>query len=247
MISQVSVDFIDKFLNSNTVAVIVGALSAGWFGFKQYRSQKIWENIEDKYFKRGIEDLISYLNNLRTIVEHNYFNSLRILKYFRDLDYTIFLNRFNEIDDKQAQSISAEIPYSFIVLNTILNDLNFTKLYLSIFPTMSSINDYYITDMMLCLGTVAKEPKRLTTTKKELVEKLLKESQKRYDEMSKELRLYDVIVFLENILFRLREMNIDSYKKLKNINKDLRIQNLLRRLEKDKALQVDDSSATKEE
>ena len=34
--------FILELANSNTIAIFVGALAAGLFGFKQYKSQKIW-------------------------------------------------------------------------------------------------------------------------------------------------------------------------------------------------------------
>lgn len=229
MISQVSVDFIDKFLNSSTVAVIVGALLAGWFGFRKYRSQKVWENIEDRYFKKGIESLILYLNYLRTTVEHNYSNSVRVLKKFKELDHKEFLDWFDKRDVKQDQFIPAKIPNSYMISIEILNNVNWGVLCGHIFSEMSFINDYYITEMMLCLRSFDEESKGLN--KKEFAEILDQILEKKIDEV-KELRLYDVIEVLEGVLFRLREMNINSYKKLKNINKDLQIQNLLKKLEK---------------
>lgn len=220
-------------LNSNVIAVIVGTLLAGYFGFKKYRAQKIWGNIEKRYFQEGIEDLISYLNHLRTTIEDNYENCTRVIKYFRDLNYKSFLEWFDKSQKSISErALSSKIPSSFLIISPMMKNTHFDKLCLSIFAEIAGINDCYISDIILGLIKVAREPISAKIPKEGIVKKTISEAQKRYSHVDKELGLYNITMTLEKILFELRKMNISSYEKLKNSFKDPKVVALLKDLEK---------------
>lgn len=226
------IEFIDKFFNSNTVAVIAGALLAGWFGFRQYRSQKIWEKIDERYFKKGIEELIGYLQYLRIRIEHNYSYSLLILKYYKTFDNKKFLEWFDNLKDiKEKGALSAKVPNSYLVTAQILKNENFNKLCMSLFAQVGDINDYYISDCIVSLHTVTQEPERAKLNKEQIFKKLVSEGNKRFDEIDEKLGLYVLIEMLESILLVLRKQNINSYKNLEEVHQNKEIIKLLKKLE----------------
>ena len=158
---MIYMEFLDKFLNSNTVAVITGALLAGWFGFRQYRNQKIWEKIDERYFKKGIEELITYLQYLRTKIEHNYFYSLSILRYYRNLDNKTFLEWFDNLKNlKEKSALSAKIPNSYLITALIFQNKYFEKLCTGLFAEIGTINND-ILDPIVYLYTVTKNSEKL--------------------------------------------------------------------------------------
>jgi len=224
-------EFISELANSSTIAVFVGALMAGWFGFKQYRSQKIWEKIDERYFKEGIEKYISELQRIRRTLEHNFAYSLLVLKYYRDLNAEDFLKWFDLKKIKENNTLSSKMPSSLLIVSLILKNDHLSKLSTRLHAKIQGINDYYISNFMNVLYTMAKNPKRAKLSKSEIVEQLLKKSNRKNEEINKGLGLYTLIDTLEEILFILRKSNIDSYKKLEKAHKDKKIQELLKKLE----------------
>jgi len=225
------IEFIDEFFNSNTVAVITGALLAGWFGFKQYKSQKIWEKIDERYFKKGIEELITYLHYLRSRIEHNYSYFIIVLKYYRDFDNETFLKWFDNLKNlKEKQSLSAKVPNSYLITAQVLKNEDFKNICISLFAQIGDINDYYISDCIATFYTTINEPERTTLDKKQIFDKLLSEGKKRYDEVEK-LGLYTLIETLEKILLVLRRQDITSYKTLEKVYQNKEIMKLLKKLE----------------
>lgn len=223
--------FGSELANSNTIAVLVGALIAGWFGFRQYRNQKVWEKIDERYFKEGIEEFISDLQRIRRTLEHNYYYSLLVLKYYRDFNDKDFLEYFDLKQIKENNKLSSKIPSSLLTTSLVLKNEHFGKICANLFASVGVINDYYISDCMVGLHMIAKNPERAKLTKKETVDRLLKESNQRNKEVNKKLGLYDLIDTLEEILFVLRKLDIDSYKKLEQAHKNKEIQELLKKLE----------------
>ncbi|MEA2098353.1 MAG: hypothetical protein U9P70_04765, partial [Patescibacteria group bacterium] len=185
--------FCSELANSNTVAVLVGALMAGWFGFKQYRSQKIWEKIDERYFKDGIEEFISDLQRIRRTLEHNFYYSLLVLKYYRDLDNKDFLEQFDLKRIKNNNKLSSKIPSSLWITNLFLKNEHFNKVCVNLFASVGAINDYYISDCMVGLDMMIEDPKRIKFTKEETVKKIFKENNQKYKEVHKELGLYVLI------------------------------------------------------
>ncbi len=214
---QFYVEAIGEVLNSNTVAVIAGAILAGIFGFGQYRAQKRWENIDERYFKNGLEKLISYLQSIRTKIEHNHNYALVVLRYFRGLDKGKFYDWLEGSRSfKSVGSISAKMPNSFFITEGILNDKRFSKLCINIFAQIGAINDFYVSDLMMSIEKIHESGR----DKEEAYQKLWEEATKRYSEVVDDLGLYKIIDILEETLKILKEKNINSYKKLKNVYLD---------------------------
>jgi len=225
------IEFVDKFLNSSTVAVIAGALIAGWFGFKQYRSQKTWENINKRYFEDGIEDLIAHLHNIRKANEDGYSNSLIALKYFRDLsmeDFKIWFKNF----DLNNKSILFSMPKSFFIIKKIFKDENFDELCMNIFTNNASTNNFFNSEIPLILNKYIRNPNSLKGDQTSLSEELRKQVAEKFKVNYERSRIYPRIEILEGILFRLRKINIDSYKKLEEAGNDKVIKNLLSEFQK---------------
>lgn len=225
------IEFVDKFLNSNTVAVVIGALIAGWFGFKQYRSQKTWENINKRYFEEGIEDLIAYLHNIRKANEDSYSNSLKMLSYFKGFpieDFKVWFKNFNS-DNK---SISFSMPKSFFVINKIFRDKNFNEVCLNVFVDNASINNFFNSEIPLILNKYIKNPNSIkgdqVSLSKELTGQVVEKFKVNYEESG----VYSINEILEKILLRLKEINIYSYKKLGEAKNDKVIKNLLSEFQK---------------
>ena len=224
---------LNSILDNATFAIIIGGLLAGWFGFKQYRAQKIRGNIEKRYFGEGLEDLISYLHFLRSSVEDNYDNGFRIIKYYRDFGNIRFLEWF----DKTQKSInnrilSAKIPNSFFIVASKIKNEHFDKMCLAIFAEIADINDYYISDIITGLVQTAREPRDAKLSKEKIIETAVSEGKKRHERLYNELGLYDIIETLEEILFELRKKDVSSYKKLDNDFKSIEVGNLLKALQK---------------
>ena len=193
--------------------------------------KRFGEKIDERYFKKGIEELISCLQHVRTTTEHNYAYSLLVLKYYRDFNNKDFLEWFDFKKIKENNILSSEMPNSFLITSLIFRNEHFSKLCVKLFADIGSINDYYISDCMIALHKIAKEPETAKFNKKETVDMLLQESNQRYKEIYKKLGLYTLIETLEDILFILRKLNIDSYEKLEQAYKDEKIQKLLKKLE----------------
>jgi len=229
----VIIEILDLILNNATFAVIIGGSLAGLFGFRQYRIQKIRENIDKRYFNEGLEDLISYLHFLRSSVEDNYDNCLRVIKYYRECDDKSFLEWFDKTQKSiDSRILSAKIPNSlFIVSSKIKND-HFNKMCIAIFAEIANINDYYISDIIIGLVKTAREPDGAKLSKEEIIEIGVSEARKRHERLYKKLGLYNIIETLEEILFELRKKDIDSYEKLESNFKSIEVENLLKPLEK---------------
>ena len=223
--------FISELVNSSTFTVLVGALVAGWFGFRQYRSQKIWEKIDERYFKKGIEEFISYLQHLRTTTEHNYTYSLSVIIHYRDLNNKDFLEWFDLKKIKENNILSSKMPNSFLTTSRLFKNKHFKKLCIDLFVNIGRINDYYILDCMRSLYAIAENPEKEEFAKKETANKLLEECYQKNREINEELELYNLIDVLEEILFVLRKSNIDSYRKLEQVHKNKEIKELLKKLE----------------
>jgi len=224
-----------SFLNSNiiasTFAVVSGAVLASYFGFRQYRIQKIWEKIDERYFKAGIEEYISDLQRIRRTLEHNFAYSLLVLRYYRDMDEEIFLDWFDLRQIKENNKLSSNMPSSFLATALILKNKHFNMLSHTLHARIQGINDYYISDCMIALYKIARDIKNANLSKKETADKLMEEGNQRIEKVSKELGLYVIIETLEEILFILRKQNIDSYEKLEQVHKNKDIQKLLKNLE----------------
>lgn len=218
------IEFIDKFLNSSTVAVIIGALIAGYFGFKQYRSQKIWENINKRYFEDGIEDLIACLHSIRKSSEDSYANSIIVLKYFRKLSKEDFKNWFKSFSPDNKK-ISYSMPKSFFITQKIFENKSFDKLCASIFRENAEISDSFVSQVSL-ISEKYRNDSQLIRKGNLYKEELLN---RKYTEEYK--KVFDktllTIEILEKILLRLRKINIDSYEKLKEAKNDKVIKNIL--------------------
>ncbi|MCK5084687.1 MAG: hypothetical protein KAQ64_03465, partial [Candidatus Pacebacteria bacterium] len=203
------IDFVDKFLNSNTVAVVIGALIAGWFGFKQYRSQKTWENINKRYFEDGIENLITHLHNIRKANEDCYSDSFIALQYLRKLskkDFEVWSKSIN-IGNR---NILVNMPKSFFIIKRIFENNNFNKLYKDVLKDNIIVSDSFISQIPLILKENNNDSGLLRDKVLLEAEALNRKSVKEYRRVHKKTLL--TIGVLEEILFRLRKMNIDSYK-----------------------------------
>ena len=225
------IEFVDKFLNSSTVAVIIGALIAGWFGFKQYRSQKTWENINKRYFEEGIEDLITYLHNIRKANEDSYSNSLIALKYFRDLSIEDFKIRFKDFD-LNSKGILFSMPKSFFIIKKIFKNENFDELCMNIFTDNASANDFLNSEIPFILNKYIRNSNSLKGSQTSLAEELMKQVVEKFKVNYEKSGIYPKTEILEGILFRLRKMNIDSYKGLEEAKNDKVIKNLLSEFQK---------------
>ena len=225
------IEFVDKFLNSSTVAVIIGALIAGWFGFKQYRSQKTWENINKRYFEEGIEDLITYLHNIRKANEDSYSNSLIALKYFRDLSIEDFKIRFKDFD-LNSKGILFSMPKSFFIIKKIFKNENFDELCMNIFTDNASANDFLNSEIPFILNKYIRNSNSLKGSQTSLSEELMKQVVEKFKVNYEKSGIYPKTEILEGILFRLRKMNIDSYKRLEKAKDDKVIKNLLSEFQK---------------
>ena len=144
-------EFIDKFFNSNFVAVLLGGFLAGYFGFEQYKKQKDLERIDRKYFTDGIEGLIKYLANEREKLEDNYATCLLIAKYFRDLPKTYFLEWLNKDSVYKFQIVSSKMPREFFTVNYLLENRKFKLNVEKLFAKMQNVNDYFISDFIFCV------------------------------------------------------------------------------------------------
>ena len=225
------IEFVDKFLNSSTVAVVIGALIAGWFGFKQYRSQKTWENINKRYFEEGIEDLITYLHNIRKANEDSYSNSLIALKYFRDLSIEDFKIRFKDFD-LNSKGILFSMPKSFFIIKKIFKNENFDELCMNIFTDNASANDFLNSEIPFILNKYIRNSNPLKGSQTSLAEELMKQVVEKFKVNYEKSGIYPKTEILEGILFRLRKMNIDSYKGLEEAKNDKVIKNLLSEFQK---------------
>ena len=225
------IEFVDKFLNSSTVAVIIGALIAGWFGFKQYRSQKTWENINKRYFEEGIEDLITYLHNIRKANEDSYSNSLIALKYFRDLSIEDFKIWFKDFD-LNNKGILFSMPKSFFIIKKIFKNENFDELCMNIFTNNASANDFLNSEIPFILNKYIRNSNSLKGSQTSLSEELMKQVVEKFKVNYEKSGIYPKTEILEGILFRLRKMNIDSYKRLEKAKNDKVIKNLLSEFQK---------------
>ena len=225
------IEFVDKFLNSSAVAVVIGALIAGWFGFKQYRSQKTWENINKRYFEEGIEDLITYLHNIRKANEDSYSNSLIALKYFRDLSIEDFKIRFKDFD-LNSKGILFSMPKSFFIIKKIFKNENFDELCMNIFTDNASANDFLNSEIPFILNKYIRNSNSLKGSQTSLSEELMKQVVEKFKVNYEKSGIYPKTEILEGILFRLRKMNIDSYKRLEKAKNDKVIKNLLSEFQK---------------
>lgn len=227
------IEILDLILNNATFAIIIGGLLAGFFGFRQYRIQKIRENIDKRYFDEGLEDLISYLHFLRSSVEDNYDNCLRVIKYYRDFGNESFLEWFDKTQKSiNDRTLSAKIPNSLFIVSSKIKNEHFNKMCIAIFAEIADINDYYISDIITGLVKTARVPDSAKLPREEIIKTGVFEAKKRHERLYKKLGLYDIIDALEGILLELRKKNIDSYKKLESDFKSIEIENLLKPLEK---------------
>ena len=234
--SQIVFEVLDKVLDSNTVAVILGALFASYFGFKQYRNQKLYEGINEKYFKSGIEKLISYLQSIRTKIEHNYSYSLKIISDFQSLDKETFLERYpdSELTEKDNM-VSGQIPNSFTITSSILKNEHFNNVCMGIFAEAHFLNYFYMSTVLVSLHRALNGKNPSLEEKTRLFKKLTEKAKDIHREFDKELGGYLVVEKLEEILMRLKEIDVDSYKKLKNIYLDEKIKESLDDLKEIKA------------
>jgi len=227
---------VEQIIKSNFFAISIGGIIAGFFSFWQYRKQKVWENIERRYFMNGIEELIRYLNEMRTTLEHNYSQALLILKYFRDYDEKHFL-QWIELARKtgvrsDSKVLSAKMPDALLVTLRMLENKHFARLSSGIFPQIMSLNDFLISDITIGLEIFANSSQaEKKIEKKELIGKTEEELRKRWKSV-KEMGLYEIITVLEDVLDELRKFQPSSYREIEKISKNKRVQEILGRLEK---------------
>lgn len=228
-------NFFLAFLDNTIVVVVVGALVAGWFGAKQYRTQKIWNDIDERYLKKGIEDLITHLAYMKNTIEENHAQSLTIASLFHDIyDEDTFDTWYKE-RKPPINVISPKIPHSFVITSSILGgNRHFEKLCLHIFSELPQMNGYYISTLMIILKDSCADPEWRKNRKEEnqrIAEICLKQIEQKPKEIN-ESGISEILTRLETILFILKEKNINSYKKLRKAYKDKKIETELKALEK---------------
>jgi len=208
-------NFLKFILNSPALSIVVGGLLTGYFGFRQYRNQKSWEIIDKRYFENGIESLIVYLNKLRLVCENNYSNSL--------LDLSNLAN--HKKLELKYERVSLSMPNSFLITLSLLEgNEDFGSLCTDIFIESGFVNNFFVTTFPIKL----KDIQRITDIAKRKV--MIKKLQREISEIFERIRkrgIYDTIENLEDILFRLRKINVNSYKKLENAKNDKIIKELL--------------------
>lgn len=126
---------------SITLGAIVTAILTAWFAFWRYKKQKDYENINNRYFQAGFEDLISHFNNTRMVLEHNYAESLKMLRNFIDLDYEEFKAILPKNQDYQR--ISAMMPSSFSISSSLIGSRVFAEWCIDNFIKPSAVNDFF--------------------------------------------------------------------------------------------------------
>jgi len=214
-----------------------------FLGFRQYGKQKTWENIEKKYFENGIDALILYLNNIRSLVEYNYVQSIDIIKYFKIYDAKVFLEWLKSEDavaasDKQIYFFG-KIPDCFLITQRLFNSKILDRFCIKIFSGITAMNGFYMSFFPFQLKRLAQELancdiesiKETKELKKKYIEFLDKELREKYEYFDKEFKIYELIDVLENVLIELRKMDISSYEKLDKIKKNKKIIEILKMLE----------------
>jgi hypothetical protein len=224
----------------NLIVIITGAFVATFFAFDQYRRQKIYENINKRYIENGLEDLISYLDGLRVIIEHNWSNSLKLINNFKNYDYERFLASIR--DKKFENIISSKIPTSFFRCYHLFDDVFFQQTCTDIFVDAYIANEFFVSDLpnILSKDFIGKSTALDSIEKRaEFIEKMKEEIDRKYSEIRKDL-IYEIMELLEDILFRIRELDVNSYEELKGIKTDKNIINLLHDFSKKHAQQTID-------
>jgi DNA-binding XRE family transcriptional regulator len=212
-------EFIDKFFNSSFVAVTMGGFLAGFFGFFQYKKQKVWEIIDKKYFSEGLDGLIKYLGKEREKLEDNYSTCLLIARYFRDLPTDSFLKWIEKENVYKFKLVSSKMPREFFTVNYLLRNRDFKLKLEGLFAKMQEINDYFVSDFIFCIKNYDKKQ-----NKQNYYKKLVDEARSRNKKIED---IYYIIGYLEEILFRIRGMNIDKFKNVTEIKNNKEIINLL--------------------
>lgn len=216
-----------EILSSNTVAVICGAILTAVFVFPQYKRQKVWENIEKRYFQEGIESLISHLNYLRTTIEENYANFSRIIRDFELSNSNDFKLWFSQNNITERKILSAKIPESFLITAFVLKNDSLNKICINIFAIAHDINKN-LSIIPIFIDAIS-ERLSIGQSKNEIVSKMREIAKEEYKE-ARDSGLYILIEVLESVYFELRKKNLNSYEDLAKVYESPEIQSILEQL-----------------
>ena len=83
--------FVYSFLDKDVLVAIIGFIGvvagvflASYLGFREYRKQKMHEDINEKYIKGGIELLIGDIEKVSSVIESNFTDAMYLLGYVRE-------------------------------------------------------------------------------------------------------------------------------------------------------------------
>ncbi len=234
--STSTLDTIAGILNSNLVGIVVGGIVTAWFGFWLYKKQRTSETINKHYFQDGVVGFTDYINSIRVATEENYTNALLITKYFRDLNGESFEEWYqNFLKTYKPPLVSPTMPPSFFRVGFILDSDYFQTLCIEIFITASKNNEYLVSEVPRQIRGYQANP---TSMPKDIfVDKLEERVKTLFQEVSGS-KIYNVVDALNEILYRLNEINVTSLARLKTVKNDVKIKNALKQLEEAKAGKV---------
>lgn len=214
----------DNAIFNSILGFLGAAFLAGYLGFRQYRKQKNYEIIQKRYIQE-IENFLSYVHSIRIRSENNFSHTLRVLRKFKDLKPAQFLQWLNEVemdDDLGEKGVKAHMPsslFTFAYLFGLNGNHKFMQDCVDIGIKSSDANNFFA-DAPSILKQEINENDDLDINdakRKEIADNLFK----RITAKNKELiTVYGPIGKLENILFKLRKMEIDNYKQIESLKND---------------------------
>jgi hypothetical protein len=225
-------NFFDNNSFSGMFGILLAAVGASHFGFKQYRRQKTYEEIEKRYI-HSIDNFLAYLHENRIISETNFGNALKTLQHFRDMEPSFF-KEWLKIKNFRNQDISAHMPHSFFVCAQLLGTEEFQKICVRNVVDLSADNEYFISEIPLSLiKLIDSFPDRCKTRdqRKAISDNLAEEIKKRRGRIDKD-KLYELLPIIESISFLAKQMNIDTYEKLNEMGKSKPIEGKLAEIKK---------------
>ncbi len=148
-----------KMILSDTVAPIIGLIGlllsvwlASRLGFKGYRSQKIYEDIDRIYFRNGIDQLIYDIEEIRLIIESNYSDAVFLLGYLESLDDKVFIR--NILKKSMLGVVNKKIPGSvFVFIDSIGSSKSLDELFGALFANTVKINDFFNEELRFILNS----------------------------------------------------------------------------------------------
>lgn len=218
---------VPTILNSPFIGSLLGiiglslaAFIAAKTGLRNYGRQKVQENIEKRYLEGGLENLISYLNNIRRTLEDEYTATAERIRHLREMDI-ISYKEWLKNNDCRGVIFSPAMPDCFMITSEFITSEDFVVICSSNFVGATTLSEFLVENFPRAMESdVVKhsdifailDPKNMGE-RWEVTDEMKRTLDLKWNKFNATGQIYGLIAVLEEILLRLRELKITSYKK----------------------------------